>query len=401
LRRRNVPYKIYGGLSFYQRKEIKDLLAYFKIVVNKQDDESLKRVINYPKRGIGKTSIDRLEQHARENNVSMWQAISKLKELNIGLNTRAVSQMLSFAEMINEFTGNINEKDAFYLGKEIAEKSGLLKELFADKSPEAIARHENVQELLNGIKEFADTDIEGEERFLNNYIESVALLTNEDNEKDEDRNKVTLMTIHSAKGLEFRNVYIVGVEERLFPSEMSSYSPKELEEERRLFYVAVTRAETELIISFSRQRYRWGNLHDCTPSRFIKDIDVGFVDFHSAYDEKKSFTTERNKYNTSPSEKKFSGGLFKEQNIKKEKTAGSVVNTNFNRKLTKVDKGAGGNISDIIEISQGAKVKHNRFGEGKVISIEGSYPNTKAVIEFTDAGKKNLLLKFAKLQVIG
>ncbi len=405
LRKRNIPYKIYGGTSFYQRKEIKDLLAYFKLTVNKQDDESLKRIINYPKRGIGKTSIDRLEGFARENNISMWEAVMKIKSVSLGLNSRAVSQMLTFAEMINYFTDEITEKDAFYLGKEIAEKSGLLKELFADKAPEAIARHENVQELLNGIKEFTgDAEDNDEGKLLDNYLESVALLTNEDNEKEEDKNKVTLMTIHSSRGLEFRNVYIVGVEERLFPSEMSSYSPKEIEEERRLFYVAVTRAEKELVISYSRQRYRWGKLNDCTPSRFIKDIDKKYVDFHSGYNDdsgdNNSFTVERKKYSTFSSENKFAKKSFVPKSNKNEITTASVKNTNYNRKLKKIDNNTEGTVADNGKINKGTKVKHSRFGIGEVISIEGIPPNTKAVIEFKSAGKKNLLLKFAKLEVI-
>ncbi|MCD4792050.1 MAG: exodeoxyribonuclease V subunit gamma [Bacteroidales bacterium] len=405
LRKRNIPYKIYGGTSFYQRKEIKDLLAYFKLTVNKQDDESLKRIINYPKRGIGKTSIDRLEGFARENDISMWEAMMKIKSVSIGLNSRAVSQMLLFAEMINYFTDELKEKDAYCLGKEIAEKSGILKELFADKSPELIARHENVQELLNGIKEFTgDAEDNDEGKLLDNYLESVALLTNEDNEKEEDKNKVTLMTIHSSKGLEFRNVYIVGVEERLFPSEMSSYSPKEIEEERRLFYVAVTRAEKELVISYSRQRYRWGKLNDCTPSRFIKDIDAKYVDFHSGYDndsgDNNSFTVERKKYSSFSSGNKFAKKSFVPNSNKNEITTASVKNTNYNRKLKKIDNNTEGTVADNGKINKGTKVKHSRFGIGEVISVEGAFPNTKVVIEFTSAGKKSLLIKFAKLEVL-
>lgn len=403
LRRRSIPYKIYGGLSFYQRKEIKDLLAYCKLVVNKQDNEAFKRVINYPKRGIGKTSIDKLEKYAQEAGVSMWDAIKHAGERNIGLNSRAVTQMFAFATLINDFTSQISQKDAYALAKEIANRSGILKDLFADKAPEAIARHENVQELLNGIREFADSEEVGEEKFLNHYLESVSLLTNEDNESDEDKNKVTLMTIHSSKGLEFRNVYLVGLEEKLFPSEMATFSPKELEEERRLFYVAVTRAEKELIITYSGQRYRWGKLHDCTPSRFIKDIDSKFVDFHSAFNdsiENLNTTAPQEQQNLFRGRKKSTPNQVKKY-LNRKNTTESVLKPNYNKKLTKIENSNTNTPVNIGEIAVGTKVKHARFGLGIVTNIEGKYPNIKASINFTSVGQKNLLLKFAKLQVVG
>lgn len=397
-RRRKIPYKIYGGLSFYQRKEIKDLLAYFKLIVNKKDDESLKRIINYPKRGIGKTTIDKIESYANDNSISMWEVIGKLKSINIGLNNRALNQIFVFVNMINDFTDKIQESDAFELGREIAQTSGILKDLFADKSQESLAKYENVQELLNGLKEFAET-VEPEENKLNHYLESIALLTNEDNEKEEDKNKVTLMTIHSAKGLEFKNVYVVGLEEKLFPSEMSSFSPKDLEEERRLFYVALTRAEKELVLSYAIQRYKWGQLYDCTPSRFIRDINPIYIDFFSAFQnniQKETVQTDLFSNSNNRSSVKRS---FKKREKKEEKPA-PVVNTNYNRKLKKIDKGSPSVSSDINKITEGVKVKHSRFGIGKVLQVEGEFPNTKALIEFSNAGKKNLLLKFAKLEIV-
>ena len=399
LRKKGIDYRIYGGLSFYQRKEIKDLLAYFKLTVNKQDDEALTRIINYPKRGIGKTSIDKLIGFARENDISIWEAIKQIQSVNMGLNSRAVSQIFAFANLISEFTSKIPEKDAYALGKEIAATSGILKELFADKAPEAIARHENVQELLNGIKQFADSEETGEDKYLNHYLESVALLTNEDNEKEEDKNKVTLMTIHSAKGLEFRNVYVVGVEERLFPSEMASFSPKEIEEERRLFYVAVTRAEKELIISYSRQRYRWGQLHDCTPSRFIKDIDKTYIEFLSAFNDSiEDIGATKEQQNLFRGRKKYP--KKKIDSVSQKQSTETVAKPNFNKKLTKIEDTTSEPATNIEDIKAGIKVKHARFGIGTVISVEGEFPNAKAVIYFNSAGKKNLLLKFAKLQVV-
>ncbi len=396
-RRNSIPYKIYGGLSFYQRKEIKDLTAYFKLAVNKKDDESLKRIINYPKRGIGKTTVDKIEAFADKNSVSMWEIIEKLHGINIGLNSRAVNQITAFKIMINEFTSKLTDVNAYEAGREIAQASGILKELFADKSPEALARYENVQELINGLKEFTET-AEPEENKLNHYLESIALLTNEDNEKNEDRNKVTLMTIHSAKGLEFRNVYVVGLEEKLFPSDMSSFSPKDLEEERRLFYVALTRAEKELFISYAVQRYKWGQLNDCTPSRFIKDINPEFVEFFSAF--KNDFQEETTKDLFSDTSSGYSSSRNYKNKQKEKQEPHTIAKPNYNRRLKKIDSSSSGVVSDINAVKEGSIVKHNRFGTGKVLKIEGEFPNTKALIDFKTAGTKNLLLKFAKLELL-
>jgi DNA helicase-2/ATP-dependent DNA helicase PcrA len=393
LRKKNMPYKIFGGLSFYQRKEIKDLLAYFKLIVNEKDDESLKRVINYPKRGIGQSSIEKIELFANANNTSIWNIMANLNNLSIDIHTSARNQTGLFKLLINSFKDNLDRKDAYVLGKEIAEKSGILKDLFEDKSPEAIARYDNVQELLNGIKQFTEDKTQEGKIYLNNYLESVALLTNEDNEKKEDFNKVTLMTIHSAKGLEFRNVYIAGVEEQLFPSEMSSFSPKDLEEERRLFYVAVTRAEKELFITYASQRYKWGQPVDCTPSRFIKDIDKQFVEHISLFDTLNSNTSVSNQFN-----------IFKDK--EKEKTHVEKYNTGsqnsaiYNRKLKKIITEKSTGISGITNIKVGSTVNHSRFGIGTVINIEGELSDIKAHINFIDSGKKTLLLKYAKLDLI-
>lgn len=397
-RRNKIPYKIYGGLSFYQRKEIKDLLAYFKLIVNKRDDESLKRIINYPKRGIGKTTIDKIESFADGNNVSMWELIEKIKGINIGLNNRAVNQIGIFADIIRNFTEKSSDRNAYELGKEIAESSGILKDLFADKSPEALAKHENIQELINGLREFIET-AEPDENKLNHYLESVALLTNEDNEKDEDRNKVTLMTIHSSKGLEFRNVYVVGMEEKLFPSEMSAFAPKDLEEERRLFYVAMTRAEKELILTYAGQRYKWGQLYDCTPSRFIRDIKSEYVDFFSAFDNDLKEESKQSNLFSNSTKRSAVSRSFKKKEAKSEKPV-SLAKPNYNRNLKKIDKSISSTPADIQDIIEGVTVKHNRFGIGSVLKVEGDFPNIKALIDFKSAGKKNLLLKFAKLEVI-
>ncbi len=399
LLKRNIPYIIYGGISFYQRKEIKDLLAYFKLLVNKKDDESFKRIINYPKRGIGDSTIERLVHFASTENISIWDAVSKIRSVDMGLNSRAVNQIFAFVNLINNFSANLFEKDAYALAKEIADKSGILKDLYEDKSVESLSRHENVQELLNGIRVYADSDETGEDRFLSNYLESVALLTDEDLHKDDERNKVTLMTIHSAKGLEFRNVYIVGVEERLFPSEMAALSIKEIEEERRLFYVALTRAEKEIYITFSGQRYRWGQLYDCTPSRFIKDINPDFIEFYSLFEN----SPQNISTNITAQPKKLFRGRKKTietsgNNLHFENE--KPLQTNYNKKLVKIQNTTTEFSADINDIEIGSKVYHARFGIGKIISLEGTMPDIKALINFDSSGQKNLLLKFAKLQVL-
>ncbi len=397
LRKRMIPYKIYGGTSFYQRKEIKDLLAYFKIVVNDRDDESLKRIINYPKRGIGQVGLERIESVANAHNIGMWSVISQIDQYQIQIHGGARNQIALFRLMIEQFKKELKQKDAYELGKSIAETTGILKELFEDKSPESVSRYENVQELLNGLMEFAkDTTGDGN-IYLDDYLGSVSLLTNEDNEKKEDQNKVTLMTIHSAKGLEFRNVYIVGVEELLFPSELSSFSQKELEEERRLFYVAITRAEKELFITYATQRYRWGKLIDCTPSRFIKDMDPKYVEHISLFD---PFTLDL--------KKNIGGGLYHngmfESPINGEKRDSNYKVTGKYKPLkqfyTEKETGLKNSNQADFGIKIGSIVNHVRFGHGKVISIEGEIPDVKATIDFNTQGKKVLLLKYAKLEII-
>ncbi len=285
LRKRNIPYKIYGGLSFYQRKEIKDLLAYYRMTINPADNEALKRIINYPARGIGATTLLKLEDAAIAGETSIWNIILQLEELNPAkLNKGTVTKVMNFARLIQKFREFDKENQAFDTAKMIAEKTGILLELYNDKSPEGISRHENIQELLNGIQEFSmNAREEGQPDKLENYLEDVALLTDQDTEKEEDRDKVTLMTIHSAKGLEFKNVFVVGLEENLFPSQRPGEKNNDdaLEEERRLFYVALTRAEENAWFSYANQRYRWGSLDFCTPSRFLEEIDEKFIENNS------------------------------------------------------------------------------------------------------------------------
>lgn len=402
LRKRNIPYKIYGGLSFYQRKEIKDLLSYYRMTINPADNEALKRIVNFPPRGIGSTTMMKLENDATNNDTTIWNTITKLGESNpTGLNKGTVSKVLNFVKLIQSFCTFSNENDAFDTAKAIATQTGILKELYNDKSPEGLGRHENIQELLNGIQEFSlSAKEEGRPEKLENYLEDVALLTDQDNEKDKNQDKVTLMTVHSAKGLEFKNVFVVGLEENLFPSQRQGDKNTEesLEEERRLFYVAVTRAEDNVWLSFANQRYRWGNLDFCTPSRFLEELDEKYLDNSNVS------RFNRPSRNTMPQDSY--GQSLKSQ---RQPTVASIKSPEmqniFNKKLVSLKESGRRQASftgdDPKKIQPGMVIDHQRFGEGKVLRVEGIAPDLKATIFFQKHGHKQLLLKFAKLKIKG
>jgi len=405
LRRKNIPYKIHGGQSFYQRKEIKDLLSYFRMIINPNDEEALKRIINYPARGIGKTSMDKIGISANTNNTSIWNVITHLNQFNTGINAGAQTKISGFLEMMKSFAAQLNSKNAFELGNEIASTSGILKDLYSDKTPEGISRYENIQELLNGLKEFTETANEEDgdvtPRGLPEFLQDVALLTNADNESEEDRDKVTLMTIHSAKGLEFPYVFCVGLEENLFPSQMSLTSKADIEEERRLFYVAVTRAEKEIHISYATSRYKWGSVIFCEPSRFIEEIAEEFLEF--TFDQ----NTVAQKNNTANFDEPYSaqnsygGGKTtyqKKSTMPPKRNAPATVPQTTPKNLTKVSASTSSapESAASLNLANGMMVNHQKFGNGIVENIE----NGKATINFQDIGNKQLLLKFAKLTII-
>ena len=392
LRKLNIPYKVYGSVSFYQRKEIKDILAYFRVVVNPNDDESLKRIINYPLRGIGKTTVEKIMAYAEKLDTSMWQVLTHLGKVNLGLNQGTLSKLSKFTAVIKDFMSKILEMEAFDLAYTIVNKTGIMTDLKAEKTPEAVSRYEHLEELLNGIKDFTDNPESEDELTLATYLQDVSLMTDADNESEEDLNKVSIMTVHASKGLEFRHVFIAGMEEELFPSSMNTGDMKGLEEERRLFYVALTRSEKTATITYAMTRYRWGLQTTTTPSRFIKEIDKDFVELpHDFYpvipqvnEEDQNATrlsTSSSKYPTL--QKKTRETIGNKQLLKMEKaTSSQAVHTSL----------------DNVEL--GMKVEHPRFGIGEVIQLEGSIPNTKATVNFP-IGKKQLLLKFAKLRIIG
>tara|TARA_B100000886_G_scaffold340523_1_gene310817 strand:+ start:6499 stop:8799 length:2301 start_codon:yes stop_codon:yes gene_type:complete len=394
LRRRNIPYKIYGGLSFYQRKEVKDLLAYFRLLINPSDEESLKRIINYPSRGIGTTTIQKLIICSRTNKVSIWECIENpFYHTRIGVNNGTLQKLKAFVLMMNSLKVQLQE-DAFTLAESIAKSSSLLKELDTDKTPEGVSRYENVQELLNAIKEFVEKNKKiGEAYTLDYFMQDVALITDQDDDDKDNFNKVTMMTIHAAKGLEFPYVYIVGLEENLFPSQLAVHSREELEEERRLFYVALTRAKKKIQLSYAISRWRWGQLIDCEPSRFLQEIDEKFLDWQ--YPTRRNFQT------------KTRGILFRDNTEKtfsttkpsKNKLITKQVPTHLTKANAAMSKVGSENTKNQ-QLQVDMRVNHERFGNGKILKIEGQSNNKKAIIFFDGFGQKTLLLKFAKLDII-
>lgn len=427
LRRMNIPCRIYGGISFYQRKEIKDLLSYFRLVINPKDEDALLRIINYPARGIGKTTVEKLIVASDKHKVSVLELIENHDTMIPDITGATMQKLASFITMIKSFTAMLKTRNAYDLAKHIATSAGILKELYEDKTPEGVSRFENIEELLNGIKEFTESsgpvarllitdfstedvedippvikeelvDIETGEldlypeaeapkdqekiKTLDQFMQEVSLLTDLDYSADENPDKVTLMTIHQAKGLEFPYVFIVGLEENLFPSMQSLNSRADLEEERRLFYVAITRAQRRLILSYSETRYRWGNLTVSDPSRFLSEIPEEYMDFPRK---------------PAPKVQSFQGS----KNITRSETPPPKISLKNFSKISGIPTGnqTSSPASDS-DIQAGMVVEHDRFGKGKVISVEGDGPNKKATVTFPGIGQKQLLLRFAKLRVV-
>jgi DNA helicase II / ATP-dependent DNA helicase PcrA len=384
LLKKSIPYKIYGGQSFYERKEIKDILVYFRMVINPEDEEALRRSINYPKRGIGDTTVDKVFELATNLNATPWSIINDAGKYRDHFNAGVVQKFALYLGVINTLRINADTIDAFTKANEIAMGSGIMQELKEGKLTEDVSRYENLEELLNAIKEFTEAaETNGEPSTLESYMANISLLTDRDTEKEEDRNKVTLMTMHSAKGLEFKHVYIVGMEDTLFPSPMSSGSARELEEERRLFYVAITRAEKQVTLSYALNRYKWGKPEQCRPSRFLKEIDQQFLVYPQTGGKpfKSSIQTGAKPSTFREEPQKYT----KDDRLKK------IVNTV--RPSDSVFSS-----SDSSLFSEGDNVEHERFGKGIIISIEGQAPNTTATVDFGKNGSKKLLLRFAKLK---
>ncbi len=404
LRKKDIPYKIYGGLSFYQRKEIKDVLAYLRLVINPKDEEALVRVINYPTRGIGATTLEKLNIAANHYKRSIFEIIEHIDKIDLKINSGTRNKLSDFVTMIKNFQVINENHDAYYLTDYVVKKTGLIQELKKDATPEGVTRLENIEELLNGIKDFTEgqKEVDGARGALSEFMEDVALATDMDNDKSDD-DRVALMTIHLAKGLEFPHVFCVGMEEDLFPSAMSMNSRTELEEERRLFYVALTRAEKQAYLTYAQSRYRWGKLIDCEPSRFIEEVDSKFLEYLTAPDsnyrytgglnpdifgevDKSKFRLKKPVSGTPPKHHESADKNKYSHDIRKLKKVSSVTSSN-----TRVED---------VNLSEGQLIMHERFGRGKILKIEGAGADKKAEIIFDTTGVKKLLLRFARLKVI-
>ncbi|MCD7914512.1 MAG: UvrD-helicase domain-containing protein [Tannerellaceae bacterium] len=399
LRKRNIPYRIYGGLSFYQRKEIKDVIAYLRLIINPDDEEALKRVINCPARGIGDTTLKKIVAAASEYHVSLWKVMNDPVGYHLPINSGTAKKIQAFRELILSFIEENTKLPAEEIATLVVKQSGIVKELFQDRSIEGISKQENLQELLRGISEFSEIRREegNEEVTLADFLSEVSLLTDQDNDKDEKANKVTLMTIHAAKGLEFKNVFVVGLEEDLFPSQMSKDNPRAIEEERRLFYVAITRAEENCMLTYAKNRFRNGQSNICSPSRFLRDIDPRFLSSDTPAD---AFETARESFRrpafTSPMQQSRVDVFPSPADQNKEPSSKGLT-----RLETAVETSPAPSAgSDLSDLTIGAIVQHDRFGKGEVIDIEGKGSNAKATVAFTHFGQKQLLLKFARLTIL-
>lgn len=396
LRKRSMPYKIYGGLSFYQRKEIKDVIAYFRLAVNPNDEEAFKRIINYPARGIGDTTVGKIISAATDHNVSLWAALCEPLTYGLDINKGTHNKLQGFRELMESFIADVADKNAYEIGTAIIRQSGIINDVCQDTSPENLSRKENIEELVNGMNDFcAMRQEEGNPNTsLTDFLSEVSLLTDQDSDKDSDGEKVTLMTVHSAKGLEFRNVFVVGMEENLFPSGMVGDSPKAMEEERRLFYVAITRAEEHCFLSFAKTRFRYGKMEFGSPSRFLRDIDTRFL--RLPQDAGISRQVDE------------SAGRFRRE-VERERPRTQFISPTIapSRTLKKVDgmlTGSGTSATTsggtVAGVSPGQTIEHERFGLGEVLKVEGEGDNAKATIHFKNVGDKQLLLRFARFKVL-
>lgn len=433
MRKNAIPYRIYGGVSFYQRKEIKDVIAYFRMVVNPNDEEAFKRIVNYPTRGIGEKTVSKITEAANQYNVSLWKVANDPTTYKLNINKGTQNKLSEFCILIDTFMRRLQNLDAYHLGSVIISESGILNDLRTDTTQEGTNRLENLQELLNGLQLFVQSHVEEDranEASLSDYLQEIVLFTDLDSNDDVAESRVSLMTIHSAKGLEFPFVFIVGLEENLFPSTLSLESRREIEEERRLFYVAITRAERRCILTSAKNRWRYGHVESNRPSRFLDDIAPQLIDKHTAsnndcssftrnsyrynkhilFDDNSNFTNKNNLYqNSRPVASQFRANPKLREVTHRDEQFIDPFSSHFKQTLSR----SGGNmrrISDLINhkktshsmplLTTGNIIEHERFGIGSVLKVEGNGENTKATVEFRNVGTKQLLLKYAKYKVI-
>ena len=418
MRKDNIPYRIYGGLSFYQRKEIKDVIAYFRLITNPDDEEAFKRIVNYPARGIGDTTVGKIVQTAQAYGVSLWQVIKEPVLFPMNVSKGTMTKLQNFRELIDSWISRLSTEDAYTLGHDIIMNSGISKDIYSGRNPEDISRQENLEEFLSGMQDFVESRREedmGDQVYLPDFLQEVALLTDLDSDDGDSNDKVTLMTIHSAKGLEFPTVFVVGLEENIFPSPMCTNSMRELEEERRLLYVAITRAEKHCILTCAQNRWRYGKMEYDTPSRFIRDIDPELLDIKSetgsSYNTTNTFRNNRSRFesespewmqNPRPVATQFKADprprLVAPRQPEKPV---DPFGPNFKRVHQAVAPRPLATAPSSSELREGVSIEHQRFGIGTIIKIEGTGENTKATVEFKNTGTKQLLLKFAKFKIIG
>ena len=407
MRKDGIPYRIYGGLSFYQRKEIKDVIAYFRVVSNPNDEEALRRIINYPTRGIGDTTVAKIVETANLHHVSLWSVIQQPIVFDLQLSKGTLNKIDAFKQLVEGWTMRINQEDAYVLGHSIIMESGISKDIYGSNNPEDLSRQENLEEFLSGMQDFVESRKEedrGDEIALSDFLQEVALLTDLDSDGDEEQPKVTLMTVHAAKGLEFPTVFVVGLEENIFPSPMCTGSMRELEEERRLLYVAITRAEKHCILTCAQNRFRYGKMEYDTPSRFIKDIDPRLLKVEGGTGipglPKSSGMSSSSSMSSLTS---YTSRTNYSRPVQNPRPVATQFIADVKPRLVPVRKEAPAPQSSIgdIGLKEGNIIEHQRFGIGTVVKVEGSGENTKATVNFKNAGTKQLLLKFAKYTIIG
>ena len=401
MRKDGIPYRIYGGLSFYQRKEIKDVIAYFRVVSNPNDEEALRRIINYPTRGIGDTTVAKIVETANLHHVSLWSVIQQPIVFDLQLSKGTLNKIDAFKQLVEGWTMRIGQEDAYVLGHSIIMESGISKDIYGSNNPEDLSRQENLEEFLSGMQDFVESRKEedrGDEIALSDFLQEVALLTDLDSDGDEEQPKVTLMTVHAAKGLEFPTVFVVGLEENIFPSPMCTGSMRELEEERRLLYVAITRAEKHCILTCAQNRFRYGKMEYDTPSRFIKDIDPRLLKVEGC-----TGIPGLPKSSGMSSPTSYTSRTNYSRPVQNPRPVATQFIADVKPRLVPVRKEAPAPQSSIgdIGLKEGNIIEHQRFGIGTVVKVEGSGENTKATVNFKNAGTKQLLLKFAKYTIIG
>lgn len=413
LRKKNIPYRIYGGLSFYQRKEIKDVIAYFRMVVNPYDEEAFRRIINFPTRGIGDTTLNKIADTARLHNVSLWEIIGDSLGYNLNVNAGTAKKLSVFRELIESFISQLQELSAYELASRIVKQSGIATEAYQDQTPEGMSRQENLQELLGGIHEFCES--RKEEGLggigLMDFLSEVSLLSDQDTDKEADQEKVTMMTVHASKGLEFKNVFVVGLEEDLFPSAMAKNEFRGLEEERRLFYVAITRAKEYCMITYAKSRFRNGQINASNPSRFLRDIDTCYLNVNGGVlggggfgvlNRPETYTNDLYDYTNTPRASYPERPVTQRQpTVPRQEVSlpPASPRSNFVNARNATPKASAGVNSG--EVQVGAIIKHERFGVGKVTAVTGDPDSRKATVEFENSGVKQLLLKFARFEVMG